>query len=78
MPYGMRGMMGGWDAREAEYDQSFLAAMIMHHQGALLMAQDALSEAKHEELKQLARDIIEAQTKEIEQMQAWQNAWASE
>lgn len=57
------------------FDQAFLAEMIVHHQGAVLMAQQALKDAKHQEIKDLAQGIITAQNKEIAEMQAWQIAW---
>lgn len=58
-----------------EFDKAFLVAMIVHHQGAIEMAQAALQDGKHEELKELAGNIISAQNKEIEQMQQWQKQW---
>lgn len=58
-----------------EFDKAFLAEMIVHHQGAVEMAQAALTNAKHQEIKDLAAGIISAQNKEITQMQAWQKSW---
>ncbi len=57
------------------FDQAFLAEMIVHHQGAVEMAQLALTNAKHQEIKDLANAIITAQNKEIAEMKAWQKAW---
>jgi uncharacterized protein (DUF305 family) len=57
------------------FDQEFLSEMTVHHQGAVEMAQLALQNAKHPEIKQLAQGIISAQDKEITEMQAWQKAW---
>lgn len=57
------------------FDQSFLAEMIVHHQGAVGMAEAALKNAKHQEIKDLANAIITAQNQEVGQMQAWQQAW---
>ncbi len=57
------------------FDQSFLAEMIVHHQGAVEMAQLALTNAKHQEIKDLANRIISAQNKEISEMKAWQKSW---
>jgi uncharacterized protein (DUF305 family) len=57
------------------FDQSFITEMIMHHQGAVEMAQLALTNAKHQEIKTLANAIISAQNKEIADMKAWQKAW---
>ena len=58
-----------------EYDRMFLANMIAHHQGAVDMANLALTSAKHQEIKDMANAIISAQTKEIGDMQSWQTAW---
>lgn len=57
------------------YDRNFIANMIAHHQGAVTMAQLALTNAKHQELKDMANDIIPAQNGEISQMKSWQQAW---
>ncbi len=58
-----------------DYDRMFLANMIAHHQGAVDMANLALTNAKHQEIKDMANNIISAQTKEISDMQSWQTAW---
>ncbi|MDO8656892.1 MAG: DUF305 domain-containing protein [Nanoarchaeota archaeon] len=58
-----------------EFDKSFLAQMIVHHQGAVQMAEAALQNAKHDELKSMSRDIISAQNREISQMKGWQDSW---
>lgn len=57
------------------FDKAFLEGMIPHHQGAVDMANAVLRDAKHEELKQLARDIIASQQKEIDMMKQWQKDW---
>ena len=49
--------------------------MIEHHKGAVDMAKLALTNAKHQELKDMANDIITAQTKEITDMESWQKQW---
>lgn len=59
------------------FDQAFLSGMIVHHQGAVAMAQAALKNAKHQEIKDLAQKIITTQTAEIAQMQSWQKMWYS-
>jgi uncharacterized protein (DUF305 family) len=56
-------------------DETFLAAMIEHHEGAVDMAEIALERAEHEELRQVAQEIIDAQEAEIEQMEAWLDEW---
>lgn len=62
-------------AAEANYDLRFIDAMMMHHQGAVVMAKEALEKSQRPEIKQLANNIIEAQNKEIAQMKQWRTAW---
>lgn len=57
------------------FDQAFLSEMIVHHQGAVEMAQLALTNAEHKEIKDLANEIVSAQNKEISEMKAWQKNW---
>jgi uncharacterized protein (DUF305 family) len=58
-----------------DFDKAFVAEMITHHQGAIDMANLALTNAKHQEVKDLAETIITAQTSEITQMKNWQTQW---
>jgi uncharacterized protein (DUF305 family) len=58
-----------------DYDRLFLANMIAHHQGAVDMAKLALQNAKHQELKDMANDIVTAQESEIADMKSWQSQW---
>jgi len=60
---------------DATYDLRFIDAMIMHHEGAITMAEAALANSEREEIRQLAEAIIAAQTTEIAQMQEWRQAW---
>ncbi|MFS0518472.1 DUF305 domain-containing protein [Nostoc sp. UIC 10607] len=73
----MKAMMMSQDlgAADAEFDLRFINAMIPHHEGALTMAQNALSKSKRPEIKQLAQEIIKAQNTEIKQMQQWRKSW---
>lgn len=72
----MAGMTASLEGKEGDVlDQAFLAEMIVHHEGAVAMAQTVLEKGKHPELKQFAQSIITAQTGEIAQMRAWQTAW---
>lgn len=57
------------------FDEAFLSSMVAHHQGAIDMANLAKTNAKHDEIKNLANDILSAQSKEIDQMQTWQADW---
>jgi uncharacterized protein (DUF305 family) len=58
-----------------EFDEAFLSGMILHHQDAVEMANLAKQNAKHDEIKSLANDIIAAQSKEIDTMRQWQKDW---
>lgn len=58
-----------------DYDRMFIANMIAHHQGAVDMANVALTNASHQEVKDLAKAIVSAQTTEISDMTAWQKSW---
>ncbi len=58
-----------------EFDKAFLTQMIIHHQGAIDMADLVLQKSTRPELRNLANEIIAAQTKEINQMKAWQQQW---
>ncbi len=58
-----------------DFDKAFLNEMIMHHEGAVGMAQAALTNAKHQEIKTLAAAIISAQNKEITEMKVWLKNW---
>lgn len=78
---GMRGgmMNSSMDSQSladaSDFDKEFLTQMTMHHRMAVMMAQMMLSNTDRTEMKQLRQDIIDAQTREINQMQAWYQSW---
>jgi len=49
-------------------DTDFAQMMVTHHQGAITMAKLAGENAEHDELKDLAKEIISAQEREIDVM----------
>jgi uncharacterized protein (DUF305 family) len=49
----------------ADVDMKLAEMMIAHHEGAIAMAEAAKSRGEHEEVKELASAIIEAQQREI-------------
>jgi uncharacterized protein (DUF305 family) len=51
-------------------DKAFIDAMVPHHQGAIAMAEVALENGEHEEIKQLSRNIISSQQAEIAELKA--------
>lgn len=58
-----------------DFDKAFIDEMTIHHLGAVEMAELALTNAKHQEVKDLANAIIKAQTTEINQMKQWRASW---
>ena len=79
---GMMGGMGGRGGmegmpREAS-DRMFLRMMVPHHALAVEMAQDALENAEHEELKGLAQEIVDGQSREIVEMEGYLKRWYGE
>ncbi len=69
-------MMNGLNDKKGDtFDRFFLEEMIIHHQGAVLMAQSALQNAKHQEIKDLSSAIISAQNNEIAEMKGWLKSW---
>ena len=72
----MNGMSTSLASRTGdEFDKLFIEQMLEHHEGAVEMARLAKNNAKHDEIKQMADDIINAQTSEIQQMKDWQKSW---
>lgn len=73
----MKAMMMNMDlgAADADFDLRFIDAMIPHHQGAVVMAKNALSKSKRPQIKQLAQKIINDQDVEINQMKQWRKTW---
>lgn len=59
-----------------DYDAAFIAYMIEHHESAVDMAKLSAANAKHQEIKDLSTDIVQAQQREIEQMRQWQKDWS--
>jgi uncharacterized protein (DUF305 family) len=63
------------EADGEEFDRRFAEAMIAHHQAAIDMAGLVTERAEQAELKTLAEAIISAQSREIDQMRRWLEAW---
>ncbi len=58
-----------------DFDKAFIEEMIPHHQLAIMMAQMLKSGTNRPEMLTLANNIIESQSKEIEEMQSWYKNW---
>lgn len=61
--------------RGEAYDKEFLKQMILHHEQAVEMSQFAATNAKHQEIKDLASSVMSEQKTEIDQMKQWQKEW---
>lgn len=65
-------------SRKTSVDAAFIEHMVPHHEGAIAMANLALANAKTDEVKNLSKDIITSQQKEIDDMKAWYKEWFGE
>lgn len=60
------------ELRTAEpFDEAFVRMMLPHHESAVMMAKAELADGGDPELQSLAKDIITAQEREIEEMRAF-------
>ena len=76
MNMSMNGMMNEMSTvTGTERDEQFLRMMIVHHQGAIAMAESVKETTDRDELKTMADDIIAAQSAEIDQMKQWLKEW---
>lgn len=62
-------------SKDAMYDKRFMDLMIVHHEGGVMMAKDALDKSERSEIKEMAQKIIDSQEKEIQQMKEWEKSW---
>jgi uncharacterized protein (DUF305 family) len=58
-------------AMTGDPDQDFATMMRAHHQKALPMARDEVAHGKDATMRRMAQSIIDAQTKEIAEFDAW-------
>jgi len=73
----MPGMMTNDQMRQLKmapadkFDQMFLRMMIAHHEGAITVARSELSNGQNTDARQLAQRIIDAQQREVTEMEAF-------
>lgn len=80
------GMMSSMDGMVAElegktgeeFDKTFIEQMIVHHQSAIDMAAPGEKNAMRQEVKDLAAEVVGAQTREVEQLKQWRKEWGYE
>ncbi len=76
MNHAMDNMMSGLAGKTGDdFDKAFLAEMIVHHEGAIVMAEALLKNTQRPELVKLGNDIIKAQTGEVSMMKEWLGEW---
>jgi len=59
----------------ADSDETFIAAMIPHHQEAIDTATYIVENSTNDEVKAFAQKIVDAQRAEITTMKGWLNEW---
>lgn len=57
------------------FDRELIRQMIPHHQMGVMMATMLFRGTRHAEMRNLAQTIIDAQSKEIDQMRLWYRDW---
>jgi uncharacterized protein (DUF305 family) len=67
-------MMGAFD-EDKPFDLQFIDQMTMHHEGAIMSSRMMIGDSERPELRELARNIQESQSRQIEQMQQWREQW---
>jgi len=76
MMHAMDEMMIGFRGKSGvEYEEAFLRGMIVHHLGAIEMAEELLRQTERPELVEMANNIISAQTAEVDMMKGWLSEW---
>jgi uncharacterized protein (DUF305 family) len=63
------------EAEHNEADTTFAQMMIIHHEGAIEMAELAMTSASTEDVRTLGERIAAAQGPEIDTMSGWLDAW---
>jgi uncharacterized protein (DUF305 family) len=65
----------GISTQDESIDRAFIDTMVPHHESAMAMAEIAQERAEHDELRQMADEIIAAQSAEIADMKEWREEW---
>ena len=63
------GAMGISTDANIPFDQRYAQAMISHHQGSIAMAQQALTQVGHDELKQFIQTLISGEQAEVTELE---------
>jgi uncharacterized protein (DUF305 family) len=63
------------DAEQRKFDHQFLDTMSMHHARGIQMAELVKDHGKHDELKQMAKKMIDDEQQDIKQLQQMKEQW---
>jgi uncharacterized protein (DUF305 family) len=66
------------DAQATAFDRRVVAALLPHYAGMLALAEHAQQNAEHDELRDLAAQMVTTQQERLAQMQEWQAEWGAE
>jgi len=75
--YNKEGEMGLGNA-DKNLDLRYLNAMIKHHRGAILLAEQIDAKTERPELHELAREVQTTEPKLIYELENWKKAWYNE
>src|SRR4051794_10038403 len=56
-------------------DLRYINAMIAHHRGAMLLAQQISDKSQHEDIKKLVPEILANEPKAISELYQWKKNW---
>ena len=73
----MSSMMDGSFDKDEPFDLQFIDQMTMHHEGAIMSSEHMISDSQRPELRKLAENIEESQSKQIDQMESFRKEWYS-
>ncbi|MDQ9170060.1 DUF305 domain-containing protein [Oxalobacteraceae bacterium R-40] len=62
-------------AKDEKFDLMFIDMMSRHHTNGIRMAQQAISKAEHQEVKEFAKQIVEKQNQEKSEMAKMKKSW---
>jgi uncharacterized protein (DUF305 family) len=72
---GMKSMQALEQLEGKRFDIAWMSQMIEHHKGAVEMAKSVLENGQKDFVKQAAKSITDAQSKEIKQLTGWLKTW---
>lgn len=65
----------GLGRADRTFDLRYINAMISHHRGAMLLAEQLLENTSRSEMRELAKNIINEEPKAIDELYSWKKDW---